>query len=154
MIGLSKCFDTIPHDRLLTKLEQYCIDTRWFASYLCDHYQQVLVRLPDGRSSLSRPLLNPFGTYQGSALGTLLFNIYSTDMPLCLTDAAPQDRCLVQYADDTQLAVLGSPRDTASMVVHLRQDLVALSVWSSKNDLKVNAEKTQLILIGTKKRTS
>ena len=82
----------------------------------------MLVRLPDGRSSLSHPLLNPIGTYQGSALGPLLFNIYSTDMPLCLTDATPQDRYLVQYADDTQLAVFGNLRDTASMVIRLQQD--------------------------------
>ena len=75
-------------------------------------------------------------------------------MPLCLTDTAPQDRCLVQYAYDTQLAVLGSHRDTVSMVIRLQQNLMALSLWFSKNDLQVNAEKTQLILIGTKKQPS
>ena len=83
MLDLSKCFDTIPHDRLLTKLQQYCIDTQWSASHLCDHYQQVSIRLPDGRAALSRPMLNPIGTYQGSALGPLLFNIYAMSICRC-----------------------------------------------------------------------
>ena len=150
MLDLSKCFDVIPHDRLLTKLRQYSVDTRWFDSYLSDHYQQVLVRSPDGRNLLSRSVLNPMGTYQGSALGPLLFNIYSTDMSLYLPDNTDHERCLVQYADDTQIAVMGSPRDTAAAVQSLERDLAALSVWFVKNGLKVNAEKTQLIVMGTR----
>ena len=150
MLDLSKCFDTIPHGRLLTKLQQYCIDIRWFESYLCDHYQRVSVGLSDGRSALSRPMLNPIGTYQGSALGPLLFNIYATDMSLFLTDDNSHDRCLVQYADDTQLAVFGYPRDVAAAVNNLQQDLSSVSLWLCKNGLKVNPDKTQLIVIGTK----
>ena len=99
-------------------------------------------------------MLNPIGTYQGSALGPLLFNIYATDMSLFLTDDASHDRCLVQYADDTQLAVLGSPRNVITVVDRLQRELAArslsLSLWLGKNGLKVNAEKTQLIIIGTK----
>ena len=90
------------------------------------------IRLPDGRSALSRPLTNPIGTYQGSALGPLLFSVYTTDMSLFLPECVSYDRCLVQYCDDTQIAVLGSPRDAAAMVNHLEQDLAALSVWFRK----------------------
>ena len=43
MLDLSKCFDVIPHDRLLTKLQQYGVDTRWFSSYLSDHFQQTMI---------------------------------------------------------------------------------------------------------------
>ena len=150
MLDLSKCFDVIPHDRLLIKLQQYGVNTRWFSSYLSDHYQQTMIRSPDWHTMLSRPLLNHIGTYQGSALGPLLFNIYSTDMSLYLPDSASHERCLVQYADDTQLAVMGSPRDAVAVVKSLEEDLAALSVWFRKNGLKVNAEKTQLIILGTR----
>ena len=68
LLDLSKCFDVIPHDRLLNKLCLYGVDTRWFESYLSDHYQQVCVRTSAGSRCTSRPLPNAIGTYQGSAL--------------------------------------------------------------------------------------
>ena len=110
----------------------------------------MTVRLLDGRGAVSRPMLNPIGTYQGSALGPLLFNIYAADMSLSLTDDVTRDRCLVQCADDTQVAVFGRPRDLATTVTHIQQELTAISLWLGKNGLKVNADKTQLIVIGTK----
>ena len=139
-------------------LQQYCIDTRWFESYLCDHYQQVTVRLPDGRGAVSRPMLNPIGIYQGLTLGPLLFSMYTADMYFCvnfffvnfLTDNAARNRCLVQYADDTQLAVFGRPRNSAIAVTRIQQELTAISLWLGKNGLKFNEEKTQLIVIRTK----
>ena len=78
-------------------------------------------------------MLNPIGTYQGPALGPLLFNIYATDMSLFLTDDASHDRCLVQYADDTQLAVLGSPRNVTTVVDRLQREpeLAAPSLFGS-----------------------
>ena len=48
LLDLSKCFDVVPHDGLLRKLESYNVDTRWFASYLADHYQQVVIQSHSG----------------------------------------------------------------------------------------------------------
>ena len=56
----------------------------------------------------------------------------------------------MQYCDDTQLAVLGSPRDAGALVACLEQNLTALAVWLRKNGLKVNADKTQLLVLGTR----
>ena len=43
MLDLSKCFDTVDHQRLLTKLTLYGINVKWFSSYLSGHSQQVKV---------------------------------------------------------------------------------------------------------------
>ena len=102
LLDCSKCFDVIPHDPLIRKLELYGVDTRWFQSYLAGHYQQVQVQELSGRCVTSDALLNPIGTYQGSALGPLLFCIYANDIPLYT-----EDTLVVQYADDLQVAVCG-----------------------------------------------
>ena len=52
-------------------------------------------------------------------------------MSLFLTDDVSRDRCLVQYADDTQLAVLGSPRNVITVVDRLQRELAALSLFGS-----------------------
>ena len=97
----------MPHEGLLRKLELYNFDTRWFVSYLTGHHQQVVTQSQCGSRTLSASLSNPIGTYQGSALGPLLYSIYANDMPLYADDA-----CIVQYADDTQVLVSGRPGDT------------------------------------------
>ena len=76
---------------------------RWFESYLSNHRQQEALSSRAAGRRLSRALPNPLGTYQGSALGPLLYNIYSNDMPLHVDDAN-----IIQYADDTQVLVSGS----------------------------------------------
>ena len=150
LLDKSKAFDVIPHDRLLNKLELYNVDVRWFESYLSEHYQQVLITSAStGVRTLSQSLLNPIGTFQGSALGPLLYTIYAADMPLYLDVDTAHDRCLVQFADDVQMAVFGKPRDSGALVRSLEQNLAALSLWCGKNGIKINASKTQLIVIGT-----
>ena len=104
LLDLSKCFDVIPHDRLLCKLRLYGVDVEWFESYLTDHYQQVRIQTSSCKHVTSRSLLNPIGTYQGSALGPLLYSIYANDLSLYASDAD-----IVQYADDTQVVVSGGP---------------------------------------------
>ena len=145
LLDCSKCFDVIPHDSLLRKLELYGVDTRWFTSYLDGHYQQVQIQDNLGGSVTSAVLPNHIGTYQGSALGPLLFSIYANDLPL-YTDGAH----VVQYADDTQVAVSGGIGDIGSLVQQMEHNLALLSRWFSKNGIKINAQKTQFIILGSR----
>ena len=145
LLDCSKCFDVIPHAPLLRKLELYGVDTRWFRSYLAGHFQRVQVQdTLSGRSVTSNSLLNPIGTYQGSALGPLLFSIYANDLPLCTEGAS-----VTQYADDTQVAVSGGTGDIGALVRLMEHNLALLSRWFSKNGIKINAQKTQFIILGS-----
>ena len=142
LLDLSKCFDVVPHAGLLQKLELYNVDTRWFESYLADHQQQVVSQSHSASRTLSAALPNPIGTYQGSALGPLLYSIYANDMPL-YADAAN----IVQYADDTQVLVSGRPGDIGAIIGSMERNLSQLSNWFGKNGMKINAQKTQFIVL-------
>ena len=58
-----------------------------------------------------------------------------------------------KYADDLQLAVFGKPRDRTVgrwlVLRSLEENLSALSLWCGKNGIQINANKAQLIVIGT-----
>ena len=146
LLDCSKAFDVIQHDRLLNKLELYSVDTRWFKSYLAGHYQRVQVGdRTSGHSVTSGALLNPIGTYQGSALGPLLFSVYANDLPLYTEHVQ-----VVQYADDIQVAVSGGTGDIGSLVQLMEHNLALLSRWFGKNGIKINAQKTQFIILGSR----
>ena len=70
-----KAFDTVPHARLLLKLEEYGINgnlLRWLDGFLSNRRQRVLIN--NSFSQLS-PVTS--GVPQGSVLGPLLFTIYA-----------------------------------------------------------------------------
>ena len=145
LIDLSKCFDVIDHKLLLDKLALYGIETPWFKAYLKGHTQSV--SMTDGlqRRVLSRPLPNTMGVFQGSALGPLLFTIFSNDLALHADDA-----CVFQYADDTQLLVSGPKNNVSGLISRMEASLEALNKWFHSNALKVNASKTQLMIFGSR----
>ena len=58
---------------------------------------------------MSRSASNPIGIYQGTALGPLLFSIFSNDKYLHVPDAVK----IAQYSDDTQLMVSDPEERTA-----------------------------------------
>ena len=55
---------------------------------------------------------------------------------------------VVQYADDTQILVSGKKSKIQNVVARMEQVLASLDIWFRANGLKVNATKTQLMLLG------
>ena len=66
-------------------------------------------------------------------------------MPLYVDDAD-----IIQYADDTQILVTGSKQEMSHNVLRMERSLAALSWWFRKNAMMLNANKTQLIVFGSR----
>jgi hypothetical protein len=54
----------------------------------------------------------------------------------------------ILFADDPQLCVAGQPRSINVLLEKVRQDLLSVLSWMSKNGMRLNIEKTQLIVVG------
>ena len=144
LLDLSKCFDVIDHSKLLSKLSLHGIDTSWFSAYLRNHTQSVSLTDSLGGVKTSLPLPNSIGVFQGSSLGPLLYCVFANDLSLFAEDAV-----VVQYADDTQILVSGKKSEIQNVVSRMERALSSLDNWFRANGLKVNAAKTQLMLLGS-----
>ena len=141
LLDMSKAFDSIRHDILLSKLQnldfsQGVLD--WFQSYLSN--RQQCVRIGD---AVSKVLPLEFGVPQGSILGPVLFTIYVNDL------LSVPKRCLsASYVDDCKLYLSFSPAELPASILALNEDLTRISQWCCKNSLLINPDKTKVLTIG------
>lgn len=136
-MDFQKAFDTVPHNRLISKMKSYNIHPHtiaWVQDFLTDRVQRVNVN--NGQSSWKAVTS---GIPQGSVLGPILFVIYINDMP----DLVSSDVYL--FADDTKIFKIIKTSEDTSL---LQKDLDKLTVWSDTWLLKFHPEKCKHMHIG------
>ena len=150
LLDLSAAFDTLDHTLLLQRLHaEIGLDGSaldWFSSYLSCRSQQVLV----GHAlSAETPLL--CGVPQGSVLGPLLFSLYTRQLADLI------DKFCIDYhffADDSELysCVPTEPESALSALRNVESCCRQIKIWTTKNKLKLNEQKTEVLLCGPSSR--
>ena len=148
-LDLTSAFDTVDHIKLIERLRcdfgvaGPALD--WLASYLGDRHQFVKV------GSFAAPTTAcTSGVPQGSVLGPLLFVAYISPVSSLINSFGIESHA---YADDITIYVsLGKNPHIARTT--LLQCADAVSHWFMRNDLLVNASKSEVIVFGTASQLS
>jgi hypothetical protein len=146
LLDLSAAFDTLDHKIMLKRLQTTFGVTKsalkWFESYLSQRTQQVKME-----GHMSEPRLLRYGVPQGSVLGPVLFTLYTQPLSDVIRTHNIDHH---KFADDTQL-LAQSPPDETTVIRHSVEACVRdVKAWMTSNKLKLNGDKTELLVAGTK----
>ena len=137
-LDFAKAFDSVPHKRLLVKLEAYGIRGKalgWLGDFLHERRQRVSVN-----GAFSRWNKVASGIPQGSVLGPALFVCFINDMPEVV-------RCssIKLFADDAKVFKAITEEESCTQ---LQADLNRLQEWANTWQLRFNASKCQSMHLG------
>lgn len=142
-LDLSKAFDTVNHEVLLSKLSRYGFQAdvyKWFKSYVVNRSQFVYFS-----NCMSNKNVMTCGVAQGSVLGPLLFLIYVNDLAVVSSSISP-----TLFADDTNLFF--SHKHFKTLISEANSGLLAYSKWFQLNKLSLNIKKSNYIIFAGKKK--
>jgi hypothetical protein len=149
---LTKAFDCVSHELLISKLEFYGVNgsiLNCLKSYLYNRKQRVLLKFDSSPNIWSDWETIRHGVPQGSVLGSLLFNVHINDFP-CIIGKVSHT---ILFADDTNILV--SCNDHTELNSKLNKVFCYISEWFQNNQLVLNLNKTQFInFISSKSSTT
>ena len=131
-LDFEKAFDSVPHDRLLLKLERFGITgslLSWLSNFLQGRSQRVVI---EGCQSDWAPVTS--GVPQGSILAPLLFILYVNDIPESLSSPAEM------FADDMLIYNYCTPSQTS---ITAQESLDKVTDWCGSWLLGTNADKCE-----------
>ncbi len=136
LLDLSAAFDTVDHNILLQRLENWVwlsgMVHKWFRSYLegIGYY----VSIEEHKSQWTSMTC---GVPQGSILARLLFSLYMLPLNQIMRN---NQIAYHSYADDTQIYLASSPNDN-NPIDSLCQLIDEINSWMCQNFLQLNMEK-------------
>jgi len=136
-LDFRKAFDSVPHQRLLNKLQAYGIKGKllaWIRNFLTGRRQRVVY---DGEKSEWSDVMS--GIPQGSVLGPVLFVIFINDLPSVVKSA------MKVFADDTK--VYNCVKEDKG-VEELQADIESMARWGDKWQLPFNTGKCKSLHLG------
>ena len=143
LADFSEAFGTVNYKVLITKLSTLGFSElflRWFKSYLSErsHFVQI--------DDLTSESVNTrFDVPQGSILGSMLFNLYVSD----LQDHLPSSIGSFQYADDTTIYSSCPAPELERCVQEVNSTLNTVSSWTNDSHIALNSKKTKTMLLST-----
>ena len=136
----SRAFDSVEHEQLIDKLGWYGVDRLWFDDWLCNRTQRI-----QGSSAGALPVTH--GVVQGSILGPRLFLLFTND----LASHLPFGKQIV-YADDVQFIDSDTVENLVALKERVENTLELALKWYTQNRLKINPNKTELLVIKPRKK--
>ena len=137
LTDLSKAFDCLPHELIIAKLNAYGFKLpalKLMHGYLSHRKQRTKI---SHAYSLCDEIL--FGVPEGSILGSILFNIFLSDLFLVISNTN-----FSSYADDNTIYDSGNIID--DVISSLKESAEKLFQWFSHNQMKGNTAKCHLIV--------
>ena len=134
---LSKAFDCLNHELLISKLEAYGFGKQalnFIFNYLKERKQRTRVN-----SAYSTWRSTKLGVPQGSILGPLLFNIFINDIFFFLRKTK-----IANYADDNTAYV--TENNIEGLLTTLQEETTEVLKWFQINEMKPNGDKCHLII--------
>lgn len=122
---LKSYFDTIPHDRLIERVERYISDGR-ILDLIKSFLKQKIIEE-------NKAWIPTEGSPQGGVLSPVLANLYLHDLDVTITQAGYH---MIRYADD--FVILTRNEDEAMAALKL------VKVWVEENGLVLHPEKTHV----------
>ena len=144
-LDLSKAFDTLSFDILLTKFKHYGITgvpLKLLTSYIKDRYQYVIY---NGKTSNLLEIRT--GIPQGSILGPLFFCIYINDI---IKASAVFN--YIMYADDTTLYCNLEDFVDCDTETAINRELQKINLWLLRNKLTLNVDKAKFMIFHKRKK--
>lgn len=138
-VDFSSAFDKLNFVLLMHKLKSLGVESyllQWINNFLRN--RKCMVRIGN---TFSEPYSPSSGTPQGSALGPLLFIVYTSDLLRRLNGTCT----IVAYADDIKLYKVYRPSESTDA---LQQALDVTEEWSVENDLPLNPIKCIVLHMG------